>query len=239
MSDEKTAIMRESSLITRKENCTTSDILVEQGNMVSLRGKLEANFEFSHQLFKEKFYKTRIIVKRKCPKEDSVDYIPLLVSDSFLSSDILAQNLKDKWVDVTGRFRSYNRIKVGGSSHLVLYVYPTELSIYDTEPEYITFNNYIYLEGYICKVPVYRITPLGKEITDLLIAVNRPFGKSDYIPCIAWYKNARFAAGLGVGNKVKIYGLVQSRKYFKKINEDSEEVEVKETYEISIKNIDT
>lgn len=81
--------------------------------------------------------------------------------------------------------------------------------------------NSIFLDGYVCKEPVYRKTPLGREITDLLVAINRPYNKSDYIPSIVWGRNAKFAKNLKVGDRIQLWGRVQSREYEKKIDENN------------------
>ncbi len=122
-------------------------------------------------------------------------------------------------VEAIGQFRSYNRHE-GPKNRLVLSVFVREINFMEEFTDY-TKTNQIFLDGYICKVPIYRKTPLGREIADILLAVNRPYGKSDYIPCIAWGRNARYAAGFEVGARVRVWGRVQSREYTKKLS-DSE-----------------
>ena len=135
---------------------------------------------------------------------------------------------------ITGQFRSFNRHEER-KNRLVLSVFAREFEFVDDE-EGENASNQIFLDGYICKEAIYRKTPLGREIADLLVAVNRSYGKSDYIPCICWGRNARFAAGFAVGSHVQIWGRIQSREYVKKIND--EEVEQRIAYEVSVSKID-
>ena len=137
-------------------------------------------------------------------------------------------------VEASGQFRSYNRHDENRNK-LVLSIFVREWEFVDENPE-AGKTNQIFLDGFICKPPICRKTPLGREIADLLIAVNRPYGKSDYIPCIVWGRNARFIENLGVGTKLKIQGRIQSREYKKRISDD--EFEIKTAYEISINKIE-
>ena len=133
-----------------------------------------------------------------------------------------------------GQFRSYNRHE-GAKNRLVLSVFVREIHFLEEFTDY-TKTNQIFLEGYICKEPIYRKTPLGREIADMLLAVNRPYGKSDYIPCIAWGRNARYASGFGVGSHVCVWGRVQSREYTKKLSET--ECEKRVAYEVSVSKLE-
>ena len=135
---------------------------------------------------------------------------------------------------MSGQFRSYNRHEEK-KNRLVLSVFVRELEFAEEEPE-SSRTNQIFLEGYICKMPVYRKTPLGREIADLLVAVNRPYGKSDYIPCICWGRNARYASGFEVGAHIQLWGRIQSREYTKKISE--EEIERRIAYEVSVSKLE-
>ena len=137
-------------------------------------------------------------------------------------------------VYVTGQFRSYNRHEEK-KNRLVLSVFARELEFIEEEREEYKSNE-IYLDGFVCKEPIYRKTPLGREIADLLIAVNRSYGKSDYIPCICWGRNARFASGFEVGNHVEIWGRIQSREYVKKISDSITEKRV--AYEVSVSKVE-
>ena len=95
--------------------------------------------------------------------------------------------------------------------------------------------NQIEITGYVCKEPIYRTTPFKREIADVLIAVNRSFNKSDYLPCIAWGRNAKYVSTLNVGDKLEMVGRIQSRVYQKRIDENT--VEEKVAYEISLNKI--
>ena len=162
---------------------------------------------------------------------DQADIIPLMVSERLVD---VHQNYIGQTVAATGQFRSYNRHE-GSRNRLLLSVFVREIEFMDKFDDY-TKTNLIFLDGYICKQPVYRKTPLGREIADLLVAVNRPYGKSDYIPCIAWGRNARFASGFEVGGRVRVWGRVQSREYTKKINEIDCEKRI--AYEISVSKLE-
>lgn len=169
-----------------------------------------------------------VMVKRLSNSEDR---IPLTISERLIDVN---QDYTGEFIKVSGQFRSYNRHEEQ-KNRLVLSVFVRELEFVDEELDGAK-TNHILLEGYICKKPIYRKTPLGREIADILVAVNRPYGKSDYIPCIAWGRNARFAGGLEVGAHLQVSGRVQSREYTKKIGE--EEVERRVAYEVSVSKID-
>ena len=195
-------------------------------NNVEIIGKINSNLEFSHEVFGERFYIFNLTCKRLSETEDQ---IPIIVSNKLESFNELTQG---KYVYIKGNFRSYNENK-DGKSRLILNVFVRELDILiDTEEKTSEegFNN-IFLEGFICKKPVYRETPLGKEIADFILAVNRPYGKSDYIPCIVWNENARKVRDFKVGDEIKITGRVQSREYTKKISEKQTEKRI--AYEVS------
>ena len=159
------------------------------------------------------------------------DYIPVMVSERLLD---VSKDWKGQYISVVGQFRSYNRHEEK-KNRLVLSVFARELSLVQEVDEDVK-SNQIFLDGYICKEPIYRKTPLGREIADLLIAVNRSYGKSDYIPCICWGRNARFASTFEVGTHVQIQGRIQSREYVKKINEL--ETEKRIAYEVSVSKIE-
>lgn len=193
-------------------------------NKVFLSGRVESEPEFSHQTFGEGFYEVKLSVPRL---SEHMDIIPVTVSEKLLAKD----NFKlGKNIAIKGQFRSYNKI-VDEKSRLMLTVFVRELIEIDE-----TMNpNIIEIEGFICKPPIYRTTPFKREICDVLVAVNRAYNKSDYLPCIAWGRNARFIKDAEVGTKVSIVGRIQSREYQKKINE--EEIETKTAYEISVNKI--
>lgn len=201
---------------------------VMENNQVSVMGTIVSDFEFSHQIFGEGFYMVDIMVERLSA---SADLIPLMVSERLI--DVTA-DYKGYHIAVTGQFRSYNRHEER-KNRLVLSVFAREIEFVDETPESAKTNQ-IFLDGYICKEPIYRKTPLGREIADLLIAVNRPYGKSDYIPCICWGRNARFASGFEVGGRTQVWGRIQSREYLKKL--DEEESEKRVAYEVSVSKLE-
>ena len=233
MSDETGVARWENNVITRREENSPTEKLFSEFNKVFVSGRIEAEFDFSHEVLWEKFYRTRVRVERLSGTEDLV---PIVVSDLLIGRERMKTSLEGKWVEIAGQFRSYNKLGEDGRKHLDLFLFVTAINIYDDEDELeeVTNANLIYLDGYLCKPPVFRKTPLGRQITDLLIAVNRPYGKSDYIPCIAWGRVAQWASEFEVGNRVKLYGRVQSREYFKRFSKDSEAGEYKDAYEISV-----
>jgi len=201
---------------------------VLENNQVSIVGEIASEFTFSHEVFGEGFYVVDVLVKRL---SESADRIPLMVSERLIDVN---ESFEGKNVLVVGQFRSYNRHDEK-KNRLVLSVFVREVTFVAEEPDSVKANQ-IFLDGYICKPPVYRKTPLGREIADLLIAVNRPYGKSDYIPCICWGRNARFASAFEVGGHVQVWGRIQSREYMKKINEFESENRV--AYEISVNKLE-
>lgn len=199
-----------------------------ENNQVSIMGKIASGFTFSHQVYGEGFYLTDLLVKRLSDQEDR---IPLMVSERLVD---VTQDYEGEYIMVQGQFRSYNRHEEK-KNRLVLSVFVRELSFVEEADDSIK-SNQIFLDGYICKPPVYRKTPLGREIADLLLAVNRPYGKSDYIPCICWGRNARYASAFEVGGHVLIWGRIQSREYIKKLNES--ETEKRTAYEVSVSKLE-
>ena len=176
-------------------------------NIVKIGGTISSNLEFSHEIYDEKFYKFFVDVERL---SDSKDSLPVIVSERI--TDINNINIGDT-VLVEGQFRSYNELN-DIKSKLVLSIFAKEIKIANKEE--VSKINDILLEGFICKKPIYRKTPLGREISDMLVAVNRSYKKSDYIPCILWGRNAKYSETLEVGTKVKLSGRVQARMYEKK-----------------------
>ena len=199
-----------------------------ENNKVTVIGQVVSDFVFSHEVFGEGFYMVDLAVNRLSDQEDR---IPLMISERLI--DIRADH-RGKTLEAAGQFRSYNRHE-GSKNRLVLSVFVRELRFLEEFTDY-TKTNQIFLDGYICKEPIYRKTPLGREIADLLIAVNRPYGKSDYIPCIAWGRNARYASAFEVGSRVRIWGRVQSREYTKKLNEEESEKRI--AYEVSVSKME-
>ena len=199
-----------------------------ENNQVTMMGEIVSAFQFSHEVFGEGFYMVELAVSRL---SNYFDYIPLMVSERLIDTE---QDYTGQFIRISGQFRSYNRHEEK-KNRLVLSVFVRELEFLD-EIDENEKTNQIFLDGYICKEPIYRKTPLGREIADVLLAVNRSYGKSDYIPCICWGRNARFASGFTVGCHIQIVGRVQSREYVKRISE--EEVEHRVAYEVSVSKVD-
>ncbi len=195
-----------------------------ENNKVYLMGKVVSKPVYSHEVFGEGFYELELSVKRL---SEHSDIIPITVSEKLLVNDDFALGND---VFIKGQFRSYNKL-IDGKSKLMLTVFVREVGMWDE-----TYNpNVIEITGYICKPPIYRTTPFKREICDLLVAVNRAYNKSDYLPCIAWGRNARYIQNASVGQKITITGRIQSRDYQKKISDD--EVQTKVAYEISVSKI--
>lgn len=195
-------------------------------NKIYLEGKIVSGMEFSHEMYGEGFYTFLLEVTRL---SDSVDLLNITVSERLISNMDLSIG---KEIVVLGQLRSYNKF-VDGANKLILTVFARNI-----EPciEKSKNPNEIFLDGYICKEPVYRKTPFGREIADVLLAVNRAYNKSDYIPCIAWGRNARFCSKMAVGTEVKMTGRIQSRMYEKK-HEDGT-IEPRIAYEVSMANLE-
>ena len=198
-------------------------------NQVTIAGEVVSEFTFSHEVYGEHFYIVNIAV---CRLSNSYDVIPVMVSERLID---VTSDYRGCVLQVAGQFRSYNRHEEN-RNRLVLSVFAREAVLASQEDEDEQNPNHIFLDGYVCKHPVYRKTPLGREIADVLLAVNRPYGKSDYIPCICWGRNARFADKFEVGSHIQIWGRIQSREYQKKIAEDQYEKRV--AYEVSVSKLE-
>ena len=199
-----------------------------ENNQVTIMGEIVSDFSYSHEVYGEGFYMVEVSVNRL---SNFVDYIPVMVSERLID---VRENYTGQYVYITGQFRSFNRHEER-KNRLVLSVFAREIEFVD-EPEGENASNQIFLDGYICKESVYRKTPLGREIADLLLAVNRPYGKSDYIPCICWGRNARYANNFKVGERCAIWGRIQSREYMKKL--DEEHVEKRIAFEVSVSKLE-
>ena len=198
-----------------------------QNNQAAVTGEIESEFVLNHEIYAEKFYTCTLRIPRL---SGAYDNVRVMISERLIMDG--EYNVGDI-VEVTGQFRSYNSYE-NGDNRLLLTVFAKDIRHADADE---TKNpNSLYLNGYICKPPIYRTTPFGREITDLLIAVNRNYNKSDYIPIIAWGRNARFAKNLKVGDNVKIWGRIQSRTYQKRLSED--EIVTKTAYEVSINRME-
>ena len=200
-------------------------------NQVNISGEVVSEFRFSHEVYGEGFYILDLSVPRL---SDAFDIIPLMISERLID---IKRDYRGAFIEAVGQFRSYNRHEES-KNRLVLSVFVREINIYEdgSETEEMHKPNQIFLDGYICKPPIYRKTPLGREIADVLLAVNRPYGKSDYIPCICWGRNARYAETFEVGGHVQVLGRIQSREYQKKLSE--EEIEKRIAYEVSVSKLE-
>ena len=203
-------------------------------NHITLVGKITDEKKFSHEIYGEKFYTFDLSVPRL---SGNADIIPVTISERLFKDEDL---VIDKKVKITGQFRSYNSYE-NEKNRLILTVFAKDIEFLPNQEEEIVaskdlVSNEVVLTGYICKTPIYRQTPFGREIADILLAVNRAYNKSDYIPCITWGRNARYCSKMPVGTEVKVIGRVQSRAYEKK--HDDGTVEQKVAYEVSISNLE-
>ena len=198
--------------------------VTEKNNKVFVFGEIVSDAAFSHEVYGEGFYEFFVRVMRL---SGQADILPVTLSERLIQGAMLA---KGKQICAVGQFRSYNKIE-NGKSRLMLTVFVRELldDLPDKNP------NTILLSGYICKPPIYRTTPFNREIADVLVAVNRAYNKSDYIPCIAWGRNARFVKNLGVGDRIAISGRIQSREYQKKLSDTDTRTMV--AYEVSVSKL--
>lgn len=204
-----------------------------ENNSVILIGKVANEKKFSHEIYGEKFYSFDLSVPRL---SGNADLIPVTISERLFKEDEL---VIDKKMKVEGQFRSYNSFE-GEKNRLILTVFAKDVNFLADDEEIVVskdfISNEITLVGYICKPPIYRQTPFGREISDMLLAVNRAYNKSDYIPCICWGRNARFSSKLPVGTEVKVVGRIQSRIYEKKFEDG--QVEQRVAFEVSISNLE-
>lgn len=194
----------------------------ENNNHVILKGKINKLPTYSHTVMGEGFFEMYVEVQRL---SDEIDILPVTISERLIEDFEIGDE-----IGIIGQFRSYNKLEEN-KSKLMLTIFVKEL----VNPNEISEINEIYLVGYICKEPIYRTTPFGREICDVLLAVNRAYNKSDYLPCIAWGRNARFVRDLGVGEKLEVQGRIQSRKYQKRINDTTSETRT--AYEISLSSV--
>ncbi len=205
-----------------------------ENNQLVLVGKVTSEKRFSHEIYGEKFYIFDLSVPRL---SGNADNIPITISERLLLEDTLDIG---KNVVIEGQFRSYNSFE-NEKNRLVLTVFAKEIKFINDEEEEFkpskeNASNEVILDGFICKKPIYRKTPFGREIADVLLAVNRAYNKSDYIPCIAWGRNARFCENIPVGTEVRVIGRVQSRQYEKKHEDGTTEIKV--AYEVSVASLE-
>lgn len=223
----------ENNVIARRE-ATGEKRFYNECNKCWVSGVVEKEFEYSHKSMWEKFYRTRVIVKRL---SGTIDYVPIIVSDTLLTS-VMKKDIKGKLIEVAGQFRSYVIFDDDVKSHMELNLFVTAISIKECEEELEDFlnSNLIYLEGEVVKPPIYRLRSSERQITDLYIAVQRSYNKKDYLTCLAWGRTALLANQLNVGEKVRLYGRIQSRLKPKKDVEETNKEEY--NYEVSILRFD-
>ena len=200
-----------------------------ENNCLTLVGKIISDKTVSHEIYGETFYIFNLEVPRLSGNED---IIPITISERLITNFDLSIG---KSVIIEGQFRSYNSY-TNEKNKLILTVFAKDIIENKEEENEERVTNEVVLNGYICKKPIYRKTPFGREISDILLAVNRAYNKSDYIPCIAWGRNARFCENMEVGTEVKVIGRVQSRTYEKKFEDGT--VETRVAYEVSIGNLE-
>lgn len=197
-------------------------------NRVVVAGKVVSDCELNHELYGEKFYEFLVEIPRL---SDSSDILPIIVSERLIDKEKL---IVGKFVNVEGQFRSYSNKNSLNGHKLKLVIFARDIYVIDNDE---TKNqNLICLDGFICKEPIFRTTLSGREICDIILAVNRSYNKSDYIPIITWGRNARYSQHLKVGNHIKILGRIQSRNYEKKLEDGN--IEIKTAYEISVSKIE-
>lgn len=193
---------------------------LDVNNKVFIQGEIDSLPEFDHAVKEDEFYKFNLKIPRL---SGQCDIIPVTIPKRITQ---INQFEIGKQIAIRGQFRSYNKLE-NEKSRLILTVFAKEIGEYVEGHD----NNIIELDGYICKPVVYRVTPLNREICDVLLAVNRSNNKSDYIPCIAWGTTAQFIGNLDVPERLKLVGRIQSREYNKTIGL---EVVTKRAYEVSI-----
>lgn len=210
--------------------------MIINNNTAYISGLISEEFCYSHEVYGEKFYTSIVDVERK---SGVIDKVPIMVSERLADVGSLLigdGDVTDKWVGervyIYGQFRSFNKHD-GNRNHLILHLFAREFFCIDDIGH---DDNSIELDGFICKKPIYRTTPNNREICDILLAVNRPYRKSDYIPCIAWGRNARYTGDMEIGTNLRINGRIQSREYIKQITEGY--AERRTAYEVSISKLE-
>ena len=203
----------------------------ETTNNIEIRGTISSDFVFSHEVYGEGFYNFSVGATRL---SESVDLLPVTVSERLIAGMNLVPGDS---IEIRGQVRSYNNyIQEERRNRLLITIFAREIELLDADSTGFKNPNNVFLDGFICKKPIFRETPFGREIADILLAVNRSYNKSDYIPCICWGRNARFASTLNISDNVRIGGRLQSRVYQKKYDDGS--VVEKSAYEISISKIE-
>ena len=203
---------------------------VQENNVIKMGGTVASELELSHEIYGEKFYRFYIEVNRL---SDQKDRLPVIISERLIDTEDF--NI-GKIIFIEGQYRSYNKVIEGTKSKLILSIFVKEIEQIDVDEKVKTINE-LTLIGSICKPPIYRKTPLGRDIADVILAVNRAYNKSDYIPCILWGRNAKFCQTLETGANVKVVGRIQARQYEKKYEDGNSETKV--AYEVSVSKFET
>lgn len=198
----------------------------QNNNSILVMGRIVSDYSFSHEMYGENFYTFDLETTRL---SETVDVLPITISERLIDKNIFKIGAL---VEINGQIRSYNNI-LDKKNHLILTIFAKDINLnlkIDKNP------NQVLLNGFLCKPPIYRKTPFGREIADILLAVNRAYNKSDYIPCITWGRNAKFADNLEIGGNIKITGRMQSRNYQKKL--ETGEIIEKVAYEVSVSKLE-
>ena len=193
-----------------------------ESNIAELCGIVMSELEFSHKTYGEVFYTFVLGVQRR---SGYVDELNVMVSERLIYDNPPRRN---QFLEIKGQIRTYNEM-AGGKNKLNVVVFAREIYLCE---DFGYYENYIYLEGFLCKIPIRRTSPLGRDICDMMVAVNRMYNKSDYIPCIAWGRNAGYGEQLAVGTRLLLEGRLQSREYKKKLEDGT--VETRKAFEVSI-----
>lgn len=205
--------------------------MCDNNNKATVSGTIVSEPEYDHKFKRINLYRMYVGITRD---SGAVDVISVIIPEHLLLKTDEKYELRH--CKIKGRFQSYNKKDENGISHLELYLFARKVDFSEKSLPMCEQINNLFIDGFVCKEPIYRRTPLGREITDIMVAVNRPYGKSDYIPCIAWGSNARLASNFKVGDKIRIGGRIQSRRYQK--THDDDFIQIKTAYEISIKDME-
>jgi single-stranded DNA-binding protein len=197
----------------------------ETSNKVIFIGTVSSPLQLSHRVYAENFYCFDITVERL---SGSFDTLPVIVSQRLLCN--ISQGSR---VRLEGQLRSYNMI-TEGKNRLVIKIFARTIERVEDD---ICDENAVYLQGYVCKPPIFRTTPFSREISDVLLAINRSYGKSDYIPCICWGRNARYCSDMQVSQFLSVAGRLQSRMYQKHLPDGT--VEERTAFEVSVSRLST
>ena len=215
-------------LLEIQENRVQKNGIFDDSNKVFITGIIESEFEFSHEFLGERFYKTKVRVQRL---SGEYDLVPIIVNEKLIKKDV---SVKNKFIEVMGQFRSFKKIKLEITKRMKFFLLAKKINIYDNYEDVEFLNaNVLYLDGYVCQTPFFKVTPNGIKITELHLDVHGKYG-TYIIPCIAWGYYAVESSDFPIGKKLRIYGRIQSRIYFKKdVSNPAKDMYI-EVYEVSI-----